>query len=184
MMTNTILKKTELRAIVKSQLAALTPHEKLDYSAAIWQRAELLPEFIAAQHVLLYWSMPSEVNSHAFAVKWAQTKHVYLPLVVENRLEVVRFFSRDQLVFNPSFGVSEVHGAGLLDLSVIDVAFVPGVAFDGEGHRLGRGGGFYDRLLPHLQCAVKVGVAFGCQLINKVAVEHHDVKMDMVLVPY
>jgi 5-formyltetrahydrofolate cyclo-ligase len=165
-------------------LAALTPHEKLDYSAAIWQRAEMLPEFIAAQHVLLYWSMASEVNSHAFVEKWAQTKNVYLPLVVEGRLEVVRFCSRDQLVFNPIFGVSEVHGPGLHDLSAIDVAFVPGVAFDGEGRRLGRGGGFYDKLLPHLQCAVKVGVAFGCQLMNKVPVEPHDVKMDMVLVPY
>jgi 5-formyltetrahydrofolate cyclo-ligase len=184
MMTNAIHTKPELRAIVKHQLAALTPQEKLDYSSAIWQNAEILPQFIAAQHVLLYWSMASEVSSHAFVEKWAQTKHVYLPMVVEDRLEVVLFRNRDQLVFNASFGVSEVQGTGLQDLSVIDVAFVPGMAFDGDGYRLGRGGGFYDKLLPHLHRAFKVGVAFGCQLVHKVPIELHDVKMDMVLVPY
>ena len=58
---------------------------------------------------------------------------------------------------------------------------VPGVAFDTGGNRMGRGRGFYDRLLKSTPRAVKIGVAYGFQILDEIPVEPHDVKMDIVI---
>ena len=58
---------------------------------------------------------------------------------------------------------------------------VPGVAFDRMGNRMGRGRGFYDRLLMSTPRAVKVGVAYGFQMLDEIPVEPHDVKMNAVI---
>lgn len=74
-----------------------------------------------------------------------------------------------------------------LPLAQIDIVFLPGVAFDRSGHRLGRGGGFYDRFLANLRAqrrdALIVGVCFASQLITAVPVEPHDQVMDVVVTP-
>jgi len=60
---------------------------------------------------------------------------------------------------------------------------VPGVAFDSQCHRLGRGKGFYDRLLPQIPHAVKIGVCFDHQIVEELPSEPHDVLMDLVISP-
>ena len=62
----------------------------------------------------------------------------------------------------------------------IDLAVIPGMAFDRDGHRLGRGKGFYDKLLPGIKCR-KIGLCFSFQLADSVPIEPHDIVMDMVL---
>ena len=58
---------------------------------------------------------------------------------------------------------------------------VPGVAFDRQGNRMGRGRGFYDRLLKTTPNAIKVGVAYDFQLLDKIPIEEFDVPMDYVM---
>ena len=58
---------------------------------------------------------------------------------------------------------------------------MPGVAFDRKGNRMGRGRGFYDRMLKSTPNALKFGVAFDFQLLDDIPVEPHDVKMDRVI---
>ena len=66
----------------------------------------------------------------------------------------------------------------------IDLALVPGTAFDSACCRLGQGGGCYDRLLPQLRPdALRVGVAFDEQLVDRVPTEPHDVPLDAVVTP-
>jgi 5-formyltetrahydrofolate cyclo-ligase len=62
----------------------------------------------------------------------------------------------------------------------ITLALIPGMAFDAEGHRLGRGKGYYDRLLPRLSRAYKMGVCFPFQMVDAVPSEPHDQKVDEV----
>jgi 5-formyltetrahydrofolate cyclo-ligase len=69
------------------------------------------------------------------------------------------------------------------DVSAIDVVLVPGIAFDERGVRAGFGGGFYDRLLPLVAEAVRVGVAYDEQITPQVPLEAHDVVMDIVVTP-
>jgi len=68
------------------------------------------------------------------------------------------------------------------DPSRIDVVIVPGTAFTLDGHRLGQGGGWYDRFLPQLApSCLKIGVCFEPQLITQLPVEPHDVQLDVVI---
>jgi 5-formyltetrahydrofolate cyclo-ligase len=66
--------------------------------------------------------------------------------------------------------------------SSIDVVIVPGTAFTADGHRLGQGGGWYDRFLPRLRAdATIVGVGFAPQIVDELPTEPHDVRMDRVV---
>jgi 5-formyltetrahydrofolate cyclo-ligase len=71
----------------------------------------------------------------------------------------------------------------LSELKYIDYCFIPALAFDRRGNRLGRGGGFYDRLLAKYSIGTKVGVCYDFQLIEDVPSEDHDYVMDFILSP-
>jgi 5-formyltetrahydrofolate cyclo-ligase len=81
------------------------------------------------------------------------------------------------------FGIREpVSGCAEILLSELDLALVPGVAFDLRGRRLGRGGGFYDRLLGEFS-GVKCGIAFDEQVVDAVPTAGSDLRMDFILTP-
>ena len=76
--------------------------------------------------------------------------------------------------YQPAFGRE-------VALNQIDIFLVPGLAFDRRGYRLGRGGGFYDRVLSQ-SCGIKIGIASSAQIsYQDIPVENHDVKMDIVV---
>lgn len=78
-----------------------------------------------------------------------------------------------------SFGIEEPTGALLEDYSQIELAIIPGVSFDGKGNRLGRGKGYYDRLLPLLR-SYNIGICFQFQVCQEIPTEIFDKKMDEV----
>ncbi|HYG23514.1 MAG TPA: 5-formyltetrahydrofolate cyclo-ligase [Verrucomicrobiae bacterium] len=81
------------------------------------------------------------------------------------------------------FGVREpAETCAMLPLADLDLVLVPGLAFDSRGHRLGRGKGFYDRLLAEAR-GIRCGVAFDEQMVPEVPVETHDVTLDCVVTP-
>lgn len=86
-------------------------------------------------------------------------------------------------VFVPAVdGAELVVEPGDIDPSSLDVVVVPGLAFTVDGHRLGQGGGHFDRFLPRLSPAcLTVGVAFGEQVVDSVPMEPHDVVVDVVI---
>ncbi len=72
----------------------------------------------------------------------------------------------------------------LAEITDVDIALIPGMAFDSEGGRLGRGAGYFDRLLGSADCrALKIGIACSWQLVPKIPHEPHDVRMDFVVTP-
>ncbi|MFN5191723.1 MAG: 5-formyltetrahydrofolate cyclo-ligase, partial [Burkholderiales bacterium] len=71
-----------------------------------------------------------------------------------------------------------------VQLDIVDLLLVPGVAFDRRGHRLGYGKGYYDRLLPARRpAALLAALAFDCQLVDEVPVSEHDVSIDLLITP-
>ena len=80
------------------------------------------------------------------------------------------------------FGIEEPTGPEINNLSNIDLVIVPGMAFDMKGNRLGRGKGYYDKLLRKMRC-YKIGVCYNFQLLENIPVEEHDFPMDMVISP-
>lgn len=87
----------------------------------------------------------------------------------------------DELVPAP-FGLREPSPrAGRVDLAELMVLFIPGLAFDEQGTRLGWGKGYYDATLPYAVNAQRVGVGFECQVIERVPRAAHDVPMQAIL---
>ena len=142
---------------------------------------EDLDRFHNAKVVLLYWSMEDEVQTHEFVEKWYKQKTLLLPCVDGDDLKLRQYTGQECMRSGEQFGIGEPTGEEYTELESVDVIVVPGVAFDKEGHRMGRGRGFYDRLLKETPNAYKIGVAFEFQMVESVPVEPHDVMMDCVV---
>ena len=130
-----------------------------------------------------YMAKGKEVSlSTAIGKSFVNGKKVYLPKTWprERRLTFHRVYSFSDLVPGP-FGLLEPNPKNEeADLGSLEVMFIPGLAFDVKGYRLGYGGGFYDRVLRETS-ALKVGVCYSFQLVESLPVEPHDVPVDLIL---
>lgn len=151
-----------------------------ELSDKIMSRLEQTELFQAASCIALYHAIPGEVQTAEFIEKWYRKKKILLPLIVGDDLRLLLYEGPDSLRPGP-FGISEPKADGIeVPEREIDLIIVPGVAFDKDKNRMGRGKGFYDRLLSTLDIP-KVGICFGFQMIPHVPVEPFDKKMDYVI---
>lgn len=131
--------------------------------------------------ILLYHSLPDEVKTHALIrTLHAEGKKVLLPTVVDDRLELHLYTGEQAFSTGASYGILESSGELFTDYGSIDLAIIPGMAFTKEGDRLGRGKGYYDRLLPQLSCPL-IGIAFPFQMLPSIPCEPHDIRMEDVI---
>ena len=149
-------------------------------SAKILAALEAHPAFRAATTVLLYHSLKDEVDTHAFIRKWSNEKRILLPVVVGDELEL-RLYTGPEDMATGTYGIEEPVGETFTDYADIDFIAVPGVAFDRKGNRLGRGKGYYDRLLPRIPAAYKAGICFPFQIVEEVPAEAFDIRMDEII---
>lgn len=149
-------------------------------SAEILAALEAHPAFRAANTVLLYYSLPDEVDTHDFIGKWSTKKRILLPVVAGNDLEL-RVYTNPADLAVGAYGIGEPTGALFTDYAAIDFIAVPGVAFDRNGNRLGRGKGYYDRLLPRIPAAYKAGICFPFQIVEEIPAEPFDIRMDEII---
>lgn len=172
--------KKRIRSEIRKLKQGYSLEQKKDMSKPILQKLEQLTEFIDAKTIMLYWSMDDEVYTHDFVCKWATQKKVILPCVKGETLDLKIFKGINQLVRGENFGIPEPDGPIYMQEDEIDFILVPGVAFDIENNRMGRGKAYYDRLLKSIN-AYKVGICFDFQVLNKVPIDEHDVKMDKIV---
>lgn len=174
---------TEQKKLLRRSIAELKGRYDFQWkctsSGRICQHLENLDIFKSANTVLIYHALPDEVQTSEFLERWYGRKRILLPLVVGNDL-VLKEFSPDKIV--PGYkGIPEPSlEARTVDPIEVELAVIPGVAFDKDCYRLGRGKGFYDRLIPHLDAPL-VGLAFDFQIVDRVPVEIFDRKLDMVV---
>ena len=173
--------KKEVRRAIRDLKRAVPFEEKLRRSEAIMHKVELLPQFEPAKTVLLYWSMDDEVQTHSFVERWYREKTLLLPCVDGNDLRLRQYTGPKCMVAGEQFGIGEPTGEEFTRLDEIEMIIVPGVAFDRHNNRMGRGRGFYDRLLSSTPSALKVGVAFDFQMLDEIPVEPFDIPMDKVV---
>ena len=148
-------------------------------SDMLWAKLEGHPRFMEARCVLLYYSLPDEVQTHTFIEKWSKEKEIILPVVKGQELELRKYAGMAHLV-EGSFHIGEPEGKAFTAWKDIGLAIIPGVSFDREGNRLGWGKGYYDRLLSKLD-VYKIGICFGFQVSTvRLPVETSDTPMDEV----
>lgn len=195
-------RKSRLRTRLKLALTAMPAARRAADSARLVDHMLKMPEWDAAKGVLLFWprvdveDRPSNAEPDIRPlieaglaagkmvalprVDWASTSmHAARVQTIPDDLEVDGH--------NPASGLWQPRAAcPTMDLGTIDFVLVPGLGFDTHGRRIGRGAGFYDRLLGQLSAQAKplrVGVCFDGQLERDLPIEDHDQTMDVVATP-
>lgn len=176
----TSMDKKQLRKQIKERKKEFSLPEKIELSKPIFEKIEKEELFKKAKVVLLYYSMDDEVYTHDFVEKHYKTKTILLPCVDGDDLILRQYLGIESMKAGEQFGILEPIGKEFRDTDKIDLMIIPGVAFDKEKNRLGRGRGFYDRLLKTVN-ATKIGVCFDFQVVEQVPTEDFDVKMDVVI---
>ncbi|MGM9759860.1 MAG: 5-formyltetrahydrofolate cyclo-ligase [Parabacteroides sp.] len=153
---------------------------RLELSGRLLGRLEQHPLFQTAHTVALYHALPDEVQTASFIHQWYRQKRLILPLVQGEELLLLQYEGPDS-VEKGAFGIWEPKAdCRAVAPTEIDLLIVPGVAFDRKGNRLGRGRGFYDRLLTRIS-APKIGICFNFQLLDAIPTEPFDQQMDWIL---
>lgn len=148
-------------------------------SAALLEKLEQHPRFASAHTVLLYYSLPDEVQTHRFVEKWHRQKRILLPVVKGDILELRIYTGKGCLKTSEPYHIEEPEGEAFTAYGEIDLSIIPGVSFDTQGNRLGRGKGYYDRLLPLLH-TYNIGICYGFQVSKEIPTEPFDLPMDEV----
>ncbi len=174
--------KATLRQQMRTRLALQTEEDRARASLEICRRAAALPVFREARALAVFAPLPTEPEILPLIEEaWAEKKTVAFPLmgrrgeVPHLEWQVARGW--EELVLTGPFGVREPDPAlcPLLDPLELDCIFTPGLAFDPRGHRLGRGGGYYDTALAQLDVGTpRVGLFFACQRVEEVPRDAHD----------
>lgn len=170
--------KNEIRSAIKLLKKQHNKEELQMQSDIIMRKLEQHPDFIKAQKIMLYSSLPDEVQTQTFIEKWRQQKRIILPTVVGNDIIPV------ELAANTGFAVGDfniLEPQNVAYTGDFDLIVVPGMAFDRQGNRLGRGKGYYDRFLCQHRSVKKIGICFDFQLVDNVTVEENDIPMDEII---
>ncbi|HEY7554273.1 MAG TPA: 5-formyltetrahydrofolate cyclo-ligase [Candidatus Binatia bacterium] len=178
-------KKRALREALLSRRKALPKHECLLWGRAIQTRALQLPAYAASHSVALYSPAQNEVGTDDILNRaLIDGRKVFYPRTGTDGAGLfIRAIASDDLCAG-RHGILEPSGTeGLSDRDRQDlVVFVPGVAFDAAGNRLGRGKGWYDRILAKLGDKPKlVALAYDFQVVEEVPTEAWDRKVHFIV---
>lgn len=142
------------------------------------------PHFQVAEHVAFYYGIAPEVETRILLARILKKKKVYLPRTDPKKRTLsfrrVRHLARD--LKKGAYGIREprIHCRRRI-ANRMDLIVVPGVGFDRAGGRLGRGGGYYDRVLRRASKVPKIGLCFREQLVKKIPMSETDVRVDKVI---
>ena len=175
-------KKASLRKELLDGVRGLG-EKRLELDRALVDRLGALSELADARTILAYAPLPSEPGIDSIVDTWIESNRCVLlprvgevpgqmaPVVVEQSLAELE---PDDLGIRTPSGPPWEGGA-------IDLILVPGCGFDRGLHRLGRGGGYYDRFLANRTDAIKVGLCFQCQLVDQLPTAPHDQAVDLIV---
>lgn len=176
--------KKALRASIKQKRRALSIEYRQQASRKMQAELTRLPCYQAAEYIMLYMAMQDEVQlDELIAMVLKDGKKAVIPLVTgAGLMEAVELSDMVDLVPD-KYGIKTVseEKRRLIAPDKIDLIIVPGVAFDKAGHRLGMGGGFYDRFMLRASRAVRAALAYDCQLLAAVPAEVHDLTVDYII---
>ncbi len=176
--------KKSLRKEMKAALAALSQAEAAARSTRACENLAALPEFAQAEAIMLYVPIPGELDClPAVRMAWERGKNVLVPRVSPSRAGVMHAIRIEgEADLQPgSYGIREPREGKPWEIGSIDLIVVPALAMDRTGHRLGRGGGFYDRFLTQRASrSVACGIGFSLQVVDELPREAHDEPLDLV----
>lgn len=179
--------KDEIRSNIAKALAKLTDREIKDKTNRIEKRLFEFANFLESNIVLLYINSDCEVNSFKIIEKCLNYKKiVILPAfdTTKHEMKLMKIDNIDTDLTPGPRGILEPDASrcNAVPIECIDIAIIPGVAFDEKGGRIGSGDGYYDRLIPNLPITTrKVALTFEDQIIPQIQMEAHDKHVDIII---
>lgn len=198
-----IMSKPVSRQAIRQQIRqarrSLSAQAQIDASLAVVEQIKQSDLIKKNQKVALYLANDGELNPFALIeYAWQMGADVYLPVLhpfAKNHLAFFQYHANTQLTKN-KFGIAEpkLNCLTICPIKALDYIFMPLVAFDAQGNRMGMGGGFYDRTLaPNLNESAglnvhnhqqkRIGLAHSCQQVAQLPVEAWDVPLDYIVTP-
>ena len=180
-------KKQEIRIEITKLLNAMPDRTRAQKTKAIEDRLFEFANFLEANIALLYMNTENEVATrHIIKRAFDYNKIVVLPVfhMEKHTMGLMKVDNLDNQLKPGPRGVLEPNAQRCkkVPIDCIDIAIVPGIAFDEKGARIGTGMGFYDRLIPKLPITTrKVALSFEDQLIQQIPMEHHDKHIDIII---
>ncbi len=179
--------KSALRAEARATIRAISPEERALFGKQIEDHLWTIPEVRAARSILLFASMPSEVPTDPIgdAARRRGIRIVYPRCLPGTAMSLHEVASLDRLIDGGRYGIREPdRDCPVTSLDEIDIAFVPGLAWDATGARLGRGAGYYDRLFDGLKPGegpLRLGLFFGAQRLEAIPMDPWDARLDVIV---
>lgn len=172
--------REQIRAALGKISLAVRTVESMDLCA------RLEPQLRSAHTILFYAPLADELDVWPLLEKLLKSPAVCALPSFDAETQTYaarRVCNLETDIFTGKFGVSEPHPeCETVPLNRFDLVLVPGLAFDLSGNRLGRGKGFYDRILAAAS-GVKCGVAYDFQLLESLPTEPHDAKVNFIFTP-
>lgn len=178
--------KSALRQQLRDAVKKISPTERMELSGRIRDLLIAQPVWQTARSILFFSAAVGEPDLWPLVQRaLAAGQQVVLPSYSsETACYEGRLVAQPATDLQPGrFGILEPGAAcPIFDLKQLDLALVPGIGFTLDGGRLGRGKGYYDRLLAEVS-GIKCGVAFDCQVVDALPLEPHDVQLNCILTP-
>lgn len=178
--------RAQLRRDGREQRRAMPAAQRIAAAESLARRLLALPFAPTSGHVAGYWAVDGEIALHAWQLQLPPSVVYCLPVLCdEARLRFAPWCPGHALVSN-RFGIPQpdLAASSLIDAEDMSLVVVPLVAFDANRHRLGMGGGWYDRSFAFRQAHAAppwlAGAAFASQQVDALAVETWDVALDAV----
>ena len=177
--------KKGIRALILQKRNSMPVSEVAQKSSLIKERLFGFGDFRRARAILFYVSYGSEVATHEMIKEClALGKQVVVPCTdTKNRQLSLSELRRWDDLGVGAYNIQEprLECRRKVAVDTVDLIVVPGIAFDCHGRRIGHGMGYYDRLLGENVKAMKIGLAFELQLVEKIPTEQHDVSVDIII---
>jgi 5-formyltetrahydrofolate cyclo-ligase len=180
--------KLDIRKNMASMIGKLSKTEIAANTTQIEERLFDFANFLESKIALLYIGHAGEVSTDAIIKRtYDLGKIVVLPLVtagpkIDSQLYKIDDFDRDMKPGPNGLPLPDPGRCRPVPIDCIDIAIIPGIAFDEKGGRIGVGDGYYDRLIPSLPITTrKVALAFDSQVIAQVPTESHDKFVDIII---
>lgn len=181
-------RKRQLRRDARQRRASLDDDTRERASRRIAECLVRASFFYRATNIACYLPMPEEVDTWpVIARAWRRKKRIFVPLTVRGRVLTFREVTPDSDLSPNEWGLLEPAAGDVIEPTKLDLVLTPLVAFDRERHRIGMGGGYYDRTFSFLHERRRrfrpklVGLAFDCQRVEKIDINPWDISLYRVI---
>ncbi len=177
--------KKELRQHLRQVIERVTPEQLHARSHLACAQLIGSKEYARAEIVMVFLSLPSEIDTSPLVVDaWRASKRVLAPKVSweQRRMLPLEVRSLSDDIGESPLGIREPQQGMPIPVGDIDLVLVPGLGFDRQGNRIGRGRGFYDRFLAHPDFrGLACGLAIAEQIVDQVPTDDLDMRVDMLV---